>query len=156
MAEYARVNNGQVEEIVNLDPALHNAWVLSGNPKAAAYRPLNRRPVPQHDPLTQVPEQVFQIYATTVFTDWVVRPKTADERRRSWTPLQFLERFADHELDTIETRRLTDPLVQKFYRTASFAQEVVSDDPRTVAGLDYLVAVGILTAARKDAILNGA
>lgn len=156
MAEYARVQDGKVAEIVNIDPAIHNAWVLSGNPKAAAYRPLTRRPSPTYNTSTHTAEETFQIYATTVFTDWVVRPKTADERRRSWTPLQFLERFTDHELDTIETRRATDPLVQKFYRTASFAQEVVSDDPRTVAGLDYLTAIGILTAARKDAIINGA
>ena len=72
-----------------------------------------------------------------------------------WTPLEFLGRFTDAVLDDIETRRLTDPGVRTFYRTASFAQEVVSDDPRTVAGMDYLQSIGVLTQARKDQILNG-
>jgi hypothetical protein len=34
------------------------------------------------------------------------------------------------------------------------AQEIVSDDPRTVAGMNYLVSVGILTQARRDEILG--
>lgn len=72
-----------------------------------------------------------------------------------WTPLEFLGRFTESELDDIENRRLTDPVVRSFYRTASFAQEVVSDDPRTVAGMDYLQSIGVLTQARKDQILNG-
>jgi|GEM_PF-1961992 hypothetical protein len=79
---------------------------------------------------------------------------TFDAQR--WTPLQFLGRFTEAELEDIEMRRLTDAGVRMFYRTASFAQEIVSDDPRTVAGLDYLQSIGILTAARKNAILNGA
>lgn len=72
-----------------------------------------------------------------------------------WTPLEFLSRFTDSELDDIEARRLTDPGVRAFYRSASFAQEIVSDDPRTVAGMDYLQSIGVLTASRKDQILNG-
>jgi hypothetical protein len=35
------------------------------------------------------------------------------------------------------------------------AQEVVSDDPATIAGMGLLVSKNILTAARKDAILGG-
>lgn len=72
-----------------------------------------------------------------------------------WTPLEFLGRFTESELDDIEMRRLTDPGVRTFYRTASFAQEIVSDDPRTIAGLDYLQSIGVLTQVRKDQILHG-
>jgi hypothetical protein len=38
---------------------------------------------------------------------------------------------------------------------AQAAQEVVSDDPMTVAGMNYLVSSGLLTEARRDEILNG-
>jgi hypothetical protein len=74
---------------------------------------------------------------------------------QKWTPLEFLSRFTEAELDEIEMRRLSDQNVRTFYRTASFAQEVVADDPRTIAGMEYLVSVGLLTAARKEEILNG-
>jgi hypothetical protein len=103
----------------------------------------------------QAVESSLVIEPTRVRRAWTVRPKTVDEMRKTWTPLQFLERFTASELEDIEARRLTDAGVRTFYRSASFAQEVVSDDPRTVAGMDYLVSIGVLTAARKDAILGG-
>jgi hypothetical protein len=37
---------------------------------------------------------------------------------------------------------------------AQAAQEVVSDDPMTVSGLNYLVSVGLLTEQRKQEILS--
>lgn len=74
---------------------------------------------------------------------------------QKWTPLEFLSRFTDAELEDIESRRMSDPGVRAFYRQASFAQEIVADDPRTSAGMDYLQSIGVLTAARKDQILNG-
>lgn len=72
-----------------------------------------------------------------------------------WTPLEFLGRFTESELDDIERRRPFDMGVRTFYRTASFAQEIVSDDPRTIAGMDYLQSIGVLTQVRKEQILNG-
>jgi hypothetical protein len=57
-------------------------------------------------------------------------------------------------MDAIEIARSDDGIVQSFYRAALAAQEVVNDDPRTVAGMDYLVTIGILTHARRDAILG--
>lgn len=155
MSEYAYIFDNQIKEIVDLQPSLHAQWVATNNPKALVYRPVTRDPVPAHDDKTQTVDPVATVYATSVVFGWIVRPKTADELRRTWTPLEFLGRFTDAELDDIENRRLTDPGVRTFYRTASFAQEVVSDDPRTVAGMDYLQSIGVLTQARKDQILNG-
>lgn len=155
MSEYAYIFDNQIKEIVDLQPSLHAQWVATNNPKALVYRPVTRDPVPAHDDKTQTVDPVATVYATSVVFGWIVRPKTADELRRTWTPLEFLGRFTESELDDIENRRLTDPGVRTFYRTASFAQEVVSDDPRTVAGMDYLQSIGVLTQARKDQILNG-
>lgn len=155
MAEYAYIFDNQIKEIVDLDPNVYAQWVNADNPKAMAYRPVLRQPKPPYDEKTQAVDPVATVFSTSVVFSWTVRPKTADELRRTWTPLEFLERFTASELDDIETRRLTDPGVHMFYRTASFAQEVVSDDPRTVAGMDYLQSIGVLTSSRKDEILNG-
>jgi hypothetical protein len=83
-----------------------------------------------------------------------VRPLTADELRKVWTTLDFLGRFTDAEMNSIEIGRENDEIVRSFYRAAMAAQEIVSDDPRTVAGMNYLVSVGILTQARRDEILG--
>jgi hypothetical protein len=155
MSEYAHVIDNQIKEIVDLQPSLHAQWVSTNNPKAVVYRPVIRQDMPQFDAKTHAADPIATVYPTSVVFGWNVRPKTADEMRQTWTPLEFLGRFTDAELDDIENRRLTDPGVRTFYRTASFAQEVVSDDPRTVAGMDYLQSIGVLTASRKDQILNG-
>jgi len=156
MAEYARVHNGQVAEIVNIDPAIHNAWVLSGNPKAAAYRPVVDDPLPIHDPTIQAVESSLVVEAARVRRAWTVRPKTAGEKRKTWTSYQFLQRFTTQERRLVWNRAKNDDDVAEFLMFAQSAQEVVSDDPATVAGMDLLVAKNVLAAARKDAILNGA
>jgi hypothetical protein len=155
MTEYAYVVSGAVMEIKDISPTLHAQWVAAGNPKAQSYLPIVNDPNPIYDPTIQVVEPYFVVESSRVRRAWSVRPKTADELRKVWSPLEFLERFTPSELDEIETRRLTDQGVRAFYRAASFAQEVVSDDPRTVAGMNYLVNIGLLTAARKEEILNG-
>ena len=37
---------------------------------------------------------------------------------------------------------------------AQAAQEILSDDPTTIQGMDYLVSLGILTQQRRDEILS--
>jgi hypothetical protein len=155
MAEYAYIFDNQLKEIVDINPNIYSQWVSGNNPKAQSYRPVVNDPNPIYDPAIQIVDSFYVVEASRVRRAWSVRPKTVDELRRTWTPLEFLERFTPSELEDIESRRLTDPGVRTFYRSASFAQEIVSDDPRTVAGMDYLVSIGIITNARKEAILNG-
>ena len=78
----------------------------------------------------------------------------APPERRSWSAYQFLLRFTAEERAAFRTAALTDANVADFQQLAQAAQEVVSDDPMTVAGMNYLVAVGLLTAARRDEILS--
>jgi hypothetical protein len=44
--------------------------------------------------------------------------------------------------------------VADFVDMAQAAQEVISDDPLTVQGMDYLVSIGVLTQQRRDEILS--
>jgi hypothetical protein len=73
-----------------------------------------------------------------------------------WTSYEFLNRFTPVERKLIWARSKTDEDIADFLMLSQAAQEVVSDDPATIAGMGLLVSKNILTAARKDAILNGA
>lgn len=68
-----------------------------------------------------------------------------------WTALEFFERFTEAEQLAIFGSE--DAAVRLFRAKLLASQEVRADDPRTVAGLDLLVAKGLLTTARKAAIL---
>ena len=154
MSLYAKIRAETVVELVDMDPALHASWVESGNPKANAYLPLIDVPPPAYNPETQALVEVFDVGLTNVVRFWSIRPLTPAERRKAWTALEFLSRFESSEMAAVEIARANDQIVQSFYRAALAAQEVVNDDPRTVAGMDYLVSIGILTNARRDAILG--
>lgn len=82
-------------------------------------------------------------------------PRFVDPNPRKWTAYEFLNRFTDAELMAVRAKSQTDAVTWKFLTFATAAQEVVSNDPVTIAGMDYLVSVGILTASRKAEILAG-
>lgn len=69
------------------------------------------------------------------------------------SPLAFLRRFTADE--RVAIRGSVDPYVQDFYHLLDKATEVRLDDPDTVAGMGYLVSIGLLTQPRADAILEG-
>lgn len=71
-----------------------------------------------------------------------------------WTAYQFLLRFTEQELETIRQGTSADPILWRFLTFATAAQEVFSDDPMTIAGMNYLVFVGLLTEERKNEILG--
>lgn len=78
-------------------------------------------------------------------------PRTYTQR---WTAYQFLLRFTAAERAAFRAAALTDANVADFQQLAQAAQEVVNDDPMTVAGMNYLVSVGLLTEQRKQEILG--
>lgn len=154
MAEYARVHAGAVTAIVDLDPAAHAAWVAVGNPKAESHLPVVSDPLPIHDPSIQVVEPQLAIEAERVRRSWTVRPKTAEERRQVWTAYEFLKRFTWQERAAIRIASANDDAVADFLQLCTAAQIVISDDPTTVAGMDYLVSLNLLTPARRAEILS--
>ena len=79
---------------------------------------------------------------------------TPQPSSRTWTAYQFLQRFTAAERATMRSLAQTDENVADFLQLLQAAQEVVSDDPMTVAGMDYAVSVGIVTAERKTEILS--
>lgn len=73
---------------------------------------------------------------------------------RTFTAYQFLLRFTAEERAAFRAAAITDANVADFQQLAQAAQEVVSDDPMTVSGMNYLVSVGLLTEQRKQEILS--
>lgn len=71
-----------------------------------------------------------------------------------WTAYQFLLRFTAEERAAFRAAALTDANVADFQQLAQAAQEVISNDPMTVAGMNYLVSVNLLTEQRKNEILG--
>lgn len=155
MSEHAQVIDGQVSGVVDLDPAIRSAWLAASNPKAVMYLPVYEMEMPNHDAAREVPVETWTVTpGIEAIRSWTIRSKTDAEMRQVWTTLDFLSRFHTSEMAQIETAREHDQIVQSFYRAALAAQEIVSDDPRTVAGVNYLSAIGILTLARVDEVLG--
>jgi hypothetical protein len=73
---------------------------------------------------------------------------------KRYTAYQFLLRFTLAERTAYRAAALTDPLVADFMNLAQAAQEIITNDPVTIQGMDYLVAVGLLTQQRRDEILS--
>jgi hypothetical protein len=92
--------------------------------------------------------QVFNPEGNPRFTGTPYKPP------QSWTAYQFLLRFTTEERAAFRAAALTDPNVADFQQLAQAAQEVISNDPMTVAGMNYLVSVNLLTEQRKNEILG--
>lgn len=71
-----------------------------------------------------------------------------------FTSYEFLLRFTAEERAAIRSAALQDPVVGDFQMLALAAQGIYNDDNMTIAGMDYLVSIGLLTQARRDEILN--
>lgn len=73
---------------------------------------------------------------------------------KRYTAYQFLLRFTSAERIAYRNAALTDPIVADFMNLAQAAQEILTNDPTTIQGMNYLVSVGLLTQQRRDEILS--
>lgn len=71
----------------------------------------------------------------------------------TFTAYEFLLRFTTQERSAYRNAAKTDDIVADFHELATAAQEIQTDNPMTVQGMNYLVSVGILTEQRKNEIL---
>jgi len=74
--------------------------------------------------------------------------------QRVYTSYQFLLRFTAEERAAFRAEAITDSLVADFQQLAGAAQEIYTDDPTTIAGMNYLVSIGILTEQRKLEVMG--
>jgi len=69
-------------------------------------------------------------------------------------PLEFLLRFTAAERTAIRAAAAASPELADWIDQARFAREIELDAPTTAAGLNALVAAGLLTAERRAAVLG--
>jgi len=91
----------------------------------------------------------FWTYSANSIPRFVAPPKPI-----TWTAYQFLLRFTEAELTGIKQDAATDPVTWRFLTLATAAQEIINNDPTTIAGMDYLVSKNLITAQRKQEILG--
>jgi hypothetical protein len=70
------------------------------------------------------------------------------------TPLQFIDRFTEAEQLAITTAAMGNAAVNLWLMKCMGATSIDPSDPRTVAGMNALVAAGLITPQRRDEILN--
>ena len=116
-------------------------WLAVADPGEPPFDPANQSVNSNIALVAGVPTRLYNI---------VTRPVPAPR----WTPLQFIERFTEAEQIAIVTAAQSSPALRLWYDKAMASQEVVSDDPRTVAGMDALVAAGLISEARKAEVLG--
>jgi len=154
MSTYAHIHENQIVEFKELPDELYASWVEANNPKKNCYRLVVYEQQPSVS-TTEVAETSFTINQTNVNQVWTIRNKTVDELRITWTAYQFLNRFTYAERAAYRVAAKTDDIVADFMGLAQAAQEILSDDPMTIQGMDYLVSIGVLTQQRRDEILSG-
>jgi hypothetical protein len=71
-----------------------------------------------------------------------------------WTAYEFLLRFTAEERAAIRESAKTDPNTADFLQLAQAAQEIISNDPITLQGMNYIVSIGIISENRKNEILG--
>lgn len=152
-------NNMNFNGTRDLDPAWVQSLVDAGNPKANHIRPFVQDPEPSYDPSTQeLTHGGYAVEPTQVRSTWSVRNLTqeeiADRNRKSWTAYEFLLRLTAEERASIRVTAQVNPGVADFLHLSQAAQEIINDDPMTMAGMNYLVSIGIFTEQRKNEIMG--
>lgn len=90
---------------------------------------------------------------------WTTRPRTQEERRRVWTSLEFHGRvnfYAPTAWKKLREAAKVNDIAAEMHEQALAAQEVVSDDPRTLQFIQGAIAFGVLTEEEANNILNNA
>lgn len=102
----------------------------------------------------QVAEPVLVWFADRVERRWIVRDKTTAETTKSWpSKAEFWAEFtATEKLAILDS---TIPQIRMLDKELTmWSGSVISTDARITGGMSALVTVGILTEARKAAILT--
>jgi hypothetical protein len=91
------------------------------------------------------------------FAEGVFVAPASVEAPRSFTPLELIGPgglLTDAERAAIVVAATTNPAVNLWLLTMTAADRIEVTDPRTIAGFDFAVAAGLLTAERVAEILT--
>ena len=114
-------------------------------------------------PFTAAPDDTEtygrELYAQAVAGDFgpvaaYVAPPAPPAPPKQFTSLEFLDLFTEAEQLAVATAAMQSAQVKLWYDRTLAAMFITLADPRTAAGLDALVAMGLLTATRRDEIIG--
>ncbi len=88
-------------------------------------------------------------YINGVFSEPELQP--VDSNGISLTQLEFLRRFSAEE--RIAIRSSDNPIIVDFLHLLNLAQEIKTDDPDTIAGVNYLETLNLIAEGRAAVIL---
>jgi hypothetical protein len=97
--------------------------------------------------ILEPPTDGRQLWDGTAWLALVVPPPTM-------TPLEFIDRLNDAEQLTLATAAMTQPTIKLWYDKLLAADTVNLGDARLAAGVQAMVAAGLLAPARALAILG--
>ncbi len=89
---------------------------------------------------------------------WALRERTAEERKRVWTALEFRDRVSaiiPGFWKALREMALSNDIAAEIHEQSLVAQEVVSDDIRTLTAMQGCIMLGLVTPEQTDLILNG-
>ena len=84
-----------------------------------------------------------------------VEPEPAAPVALNLSSLAFLDLFTEQEQIAVASAAMTNVHAKLWYDRTLAAEFITLDDPRTEAGLDALVAMGLITEPRKTEIAAG-
>jgi hypothetical protein len=84
-----------------------------------------------------------------------VLPYAAPAPSRTFKFLAFMDLFTESEQLALARAAMADAAVKLWYDRALGAEFVDLDDSRTIAGVGVMAALGLLTNARAEAVLDG-
>ena len=151
--QYAEVRNNQIIRFLDIDDNVYQMWISTNNPKAQVFLPIVEDAYPTPNEYQAVDEN-YIIEENRVIKLYILRNKTPEELRKTWTAYEFLTRFTQQERATLRSAATNDPLVADFSQLLGAAQEVISDDPVTIQAMDYLVYAGYITNERRSEIMD--
>ena len=82
-----------------------------------------------------------------------VEPEPAPPVALNLSSLTFLDLFTESEQIAVASAAMSNVQAKLWYDRTLAAEFITLNDPRTEAGLDALVSIGLLTAERKTAII---
>ncbi|CAB4187540.1 hypothetical protein UFOVP1601_39 [uncultured Caudovirales phage] len=88
-------------------------------------------------------------------SDTFTPPSAPPDYGRTVSAREFLQLFTSTERKAIRAAGKTDEDIADWFAIAQVPEPIRLKHPTTIGGLNFIVAKGLLTAARRDAILAG-
>jgi len=86
--------------------------------------------------------------------DWVAYLESIKPVKTRFTSLEYLDKFTKEEEDAIIIASDSNIEIKKFYFRLLAATFIDLEDPRTEAGIDALIAAGLLDESRKEQLMT--